>query len=557
MKPRNHYIIAASFLVGWLYTPNLAHAEWQPIIGIPEPPFGVNEIAPAVPATWDVQVPGFYYICRSCLGSTDTENVYGFPGRPRQSLPGTIPAGSVVEVHGQYDGDYMTLNIQGTALQPVFVRGVSYDSRPTLTNNVTIAGAYGIFENLKSGPRDAADTIFGFAIYEGTHHIAIRNCEFSGVGNLEREGGIAIGTWQYTGTASVSYILLDGLDIHDLGDVNAIIDQDAHGVGLSGSVDHLWLVNSKMARNSGDGIQIEARQGRRDKIHHVYVGNCEAHHNKQSGMWIKHATDVIFSQNRIYGHRRSNSSPGQGTGFQYGPDYVWFIYNEIFDNEMGIFVASNDPPGDGTESFFIGNTIYQIHSSMPTDTYSSGAFCIRGSTNRYIVNNTIHDADAGINLPSSGDRLLIANNIFSSRTTPAAYDIYIGNSTIASQSELMNNFFYPGEASVRIYWGGWTFTDINALQSSLSNAWGNKQLDPRFEDIANNNFDLRPDSPAIDAGIAHTAYTIFQARYGFDITRDRHGLIRPLGAGWDAGSMESTETRIGIQSPKNLLILQP
>ena len=112
-----------------------SNAEWQEIIGIPEPQFGANEEVPAKPSPWNGAVPGFYYVCNDCAGSTDSSNTYGWPSNPRKTIPNTIPAGSVVEIHGNYHGDYLTLNANGTSGNPVFFIGESYDMRPKRHKN--------------------------------------------------------------------------------------------------------------------------------------------------------------------------------------------------------------------------------------------------------------------------------------------------------------------------------------------------------------------------------------------------------------------------------------
>ena len=526
-----------------------AYGAWQPITGIPEPEFGVNETAPARPDPWSAAVTGYYYVCPTCPGSTDTSNTYGYPTVPRKTIPtSSVSAGSVIEISGQYDLT-ATINLQGTQANPIFIRGIDYVSRPKITSEITIAGAYIIFENLKSGPIDGADNAFRFSIKEGAHHIAIRDSEFEG--NLNKAGGVAVGSWGYSGTASASYIVLNSLYIHDLGDIDTTLDQDAHGVNVNGSADHLWLTNSEMARTTGDGIQIEAQQGRRDKIHHIYVGKNVSHHHKQSGMWIKHATDVIFSQNTIYGHRPSGSSNGSGTGFQYGPEYVWFLFNTIYDNEVGINIASNNPPNDGTESFCIGNLIYNIHHpSNPSDKYNSGGMIVRGGTNHYIVNNTFYDVDAGINAPGDGRIFYLTNNIIL-RSEPNEYDFYTTGAVAIANSMLNNNLLY-NLSGVRIYWGGTTYTNINTFQTATGKGQNNLSVDPLFLNSAANDFRLQTLSPAENSGAADVAYTTFLTRYGIDIKKDIEGKPRPMGE-WDIGAHELVVPS-APQNPKGLEI---
>ncbi len=49
-----------------------AFAQWQPPIGIPMPPFGITNVAPAAPNPWTTSTPGFYYINESTSGASDS-----------------------------------------------------------------------------------------------------------------------------------------------------------------------------------------------------------------------------------------------------------------------------------------------------------------------------------------------------------------------------------------------------------------------------------------------------------------------------------------------------
>lgn len=520
--------------------PQTAFSAWSPIVGIPEPSFGVNEVANPSPSPWSNGTVGFYYICPTCSGATDTSNPYGYPSKPRMTIPKPIPGGSVVELHGVFSSGSNTLVSNGTVNSPVFIRGVQ-GSEPTISYQIYITASYTIIENVKTAPTDSSDTDFGLRIIEGSSHVAIRNSEMSG--NLNSVPGVVVGSWGYTGASSASYILLNNLNIHDTGDLNTSEDQDSHSVTLNGSVDNFWLVNSEMSRSSGDGIQVEAQQGRRDKIHHVYIGNNNSHDNKQTGVWVKHATDIIISQNNIYNHILSGSSGGAGTGYQYGPERIWFLYNKIHDNFVGIGVGSNDPPGDGTEAFFIGNLIYNNHNTLnPTDAYNTGCMMLRGSTNRYIINNTCDSNDAGINGLSSSGQYVIANNIFSNRTQSTMFDINLpypssGASTVA------NNLFYSSDG-IRINWNGSVKTSLSTFQEYSNQGAACKVADPLFMNTETKDFHIQETSPAKDAGIEATVYSTFQTIYGIDITSDINGNKRPYGEKWDIGAYEYSDNTI-------------
>lgn len=524
-------LILATLLATWHQA---GVAAWTAPIGVPTPAFGVNEIAPAAPNPWNSTSTTsgghqFYYVCPTCAGHTDSANPYGYPAKPRDTIPATIPAGSVVEVHGQIDTN-QSFTSQGTAGSPVFVRGADYASRPKLTVSQTISGSYVILENIWWGPLNSSDTDFGVGLREGTSYVAIRNCEVSG--NANRAGGVGMGSWSYSGSQSLSYVVIDNCNIHDIGDVNSPVDQDAHGITVNGSVDHLWVTNNQISYASGDAMQLEAQQGRRDKIHHVYYGRNHSHHNKQTGGWIKHATDVIFSQNTIHDHRAGNSSFGQCTGFQYGPEYVWFLFNHLYSCDVGLGFASNDPPGDGQYAFAIGNVIHNIHAST-TNPYNSGAVMAVGGTNLYFINNTIYDVDSGFSHPPGWTSLQLYNNIISNRTNASSYDIYVESNTGAAT--IQNNLF---PASPRFYWSGATYTSLSAFQSGSGKGQNSLSTNPLLTDPGNNNFTLQSTSLAKDSGVLHSAYATFFSRYGISISKDYTGSARPQGPAFDMGAYE-------------------
>src|SRR5262249_42954721 len=149
--------------------------------------------------------------------------------------------------------------------------------------------------------------------------------------------------------------------------------------------------------------------------HDIYVGRNVAHHNKQSGFWTKQAVDVILSQNVCYAHRPGNSSFGACMGMQYSPERVWFISNHIHDSEYGIAIAGDSDRGFGQSSVILGNVIHNIHHVSPYNPqtgWSQAGIMLAGGMMRLVMNNTIHDVDAGITSPI-GAVTHIHNNIIS------------------------------------------------------------------------------------------------------------------------------------------------
>jgi hypothetical protein len=509
-----------------------AQAQWTPPIGIPVPSFGVVQAARAVPSPWTAATAGFYYVDETHAASTDASNPYGTPARPRRTIPTSLPAGAVVELHGTYDYTHTsprTLVANGTAALPVFIRGVSAVARPVIRSPWELTGAYVILENLEFAPFDASRT-GELAMLAPLHHAALRHSKLHG--NLSA-GGLDISSWN--GTTAHNLVVLNNT-IHDNGDIHAAFDQDVHGIVVGALVSYLWVVDNQIYRNSGDGIQISAGSiAAQPTTHHIYVGRNLAFHNKQTGFWAKQAVDVIFSQNVCYGHRPSDSSMGQCMGYQYATERVWFLYNNISDSEFGIAVGSDSDLGTGVDAAFIGNVIYNIHHSEvsynPSTAWSSAGIMVAGGANHRVISNTIYNVDAGINVPIGLASFEIADNIIGQVTVTAANHVFIENPGLASRLSMHHNLF-DGSPRGRI--GGTQRAFTAAQLTSMYSI----SASPAFFDAARGNFRLQATSPARDRAEMNPVYASFQQRYGISIAIDPDRTAKPACVAPDLGAFE-------------------
>jgi hypothetical protein len=506
----------------------VAGPEWQPPVGIPRPSFGISEVAPSAPEDWSGQVENFYYVEESNPYADDTDNPYGWPGRPRRTIPVPLPAGAVVELRGTYSAPHTSpygIVAEGTRENPVFIRGANASERPYISSCWELSGSYFIVENVEFGD------CTGFVFLSPAHHAALRHSNLHGT-----PGGGGVGVQSWDRGPSDNIVIFDN-DIHHMGDVNANYDQDNHGIAIGADVHHIWVLENRLYENSGDGVQINAgARWLEQTTHHIYVGRNKAWGNKQGGFWVKQATDVIISENISANHRPSNSSPGACMGAQYAPDFVWFINNTIFNCDYGIQIASDSGLGSGQWLFIIGNIITQIHDSNgdfnPDTAWHNCAISLPGGVTRVILQNSIYDVDSGICTPSGAGVLHVFDNLIH-KVRSNGYHMFVESSALAGRSmAAAGNLFGP---DYKLSLAGRKYK-VPSGRSGKNYVVG----DMRWVNPDGGDFRLGPNSPALDRGVTPGLgiWDAFAGRYGESIARDVYGAGRPGGRRPDAGASE-------------------
>ena len=492
---------------------------WVPPIGIPEPPFGIRETAPDVPSPWNVATPGFYYVDQYDPGATDSSNTYGTPARPRVSIPNTLPAGAVVEVHGLYAVAHSSPRMiggDGSPQSPIFIRGTSMDDRPSIVQTWEIQGHYMILENLAFADADgdlSGGTVGRPIILAPAHHVVLRHSDISG--NLYAGG---VGVVSYDEQTTHDIVIWDNL-VHDNGNWQAAYDQDRNGIAVGYRASYVWILDNVVYRSSGDGVNINATVWGDLSIgqttHHIYVGRNTSYQNKQNGFWTKKAWDVIFSHNVSFHHVPSGSSPGAGMGYQYGPERVWFLYNEVYDCTIGIVAASDAGGYDGQYSYFVGNVIHDI---------TNNAFDTWGARQHmYFINNTISNVGAGVHA-ANPPSFAMYNNVIANVSN--GRHVFI-EADVAPRADLQNSLLFQEGGTVSITWGNASYSTLASFQHATGDGQGCVEGDPLFVNAQAADLHLESDSPAVDSGAEHGIYNGFLTLYGIDIAVDFDGKPRP------------------------------
>ncbi len=172
-----------------------------------------------------------------------------------------------------------------------------------------------------------------------------------------------------------------------------------------------------------------------------------------------------------------------------------------------------------------------------------------GSHSNIIVRNNIFRDSASWGICAYGiTGLKVYNNVFANIAS-SGIGFRVANSGTPTTGEIKNNIFYNVSAD---YWA-----ESNCILDARNNLLYHPSRtkdpakfpndivnkDPLFLDPAQGGFELRENSPAIDAGISLTGFA-------YDI----QGTSRPQGRAWDIGAYEFNSPISSPSAPRNLRI---
>jgi hypothetical protein len=547
---------------GSLLCQELQHTSgksWLPPIGIPEPPFGIREVAPPSPSHWSAAIPSFIYVNAESPAATDLQNPYGSPAHPRRTIPGKLPAGTVVEVHGRYTFDHTGRNrvlAVGTQSNPVYIRGAgAAGQRAVMTKGLVLYGSYAIVENIlfdHSGTT-AAGTGVGIGLPDDdsrapaectrerrpacADHIVFRHNELMGAtgpGAFRNCGGLNVGGWtdNLPAGSNQSFIVFWDNNIHDEGQMNPLTDKDQPCTVLNVGryAHHVWILDNKCTNVAQSCVQIvpTTNGSAYEDTHHIYVGRNISDRASKNAFWVKAASDVIFSENVAHDTVEKSYNPSTGFGLQYGPQRVWFLYNEAYNVTGGIWLAGDSDGGPDQRYFLVGNYIHDITNAgryfttwEPHKPWSSAGIFDASGAELHIVGNVLwgfKEAN-GINKPSSGGGLEIANNFIGSFADRNSWALFFENSRDFQRATVDYNQFMP-----RVWDGEGGHTSAKSLQGQgkcrhcneagvaarqqtafKSAAAANQLLDQEFESAVYDSFfklygiDIRPSRREVQA----------------------------------------------------------
>src|SRR3990172_7902627 len=316
-----------------------AWAAYTPVLGIPAPPIDTDVVTPSRPGNWPTtEATGFYYIDNTHGSATDTANTYGYPNRPRLTIPTTFAAGSYVEWHGgPYTGTTLTITVNGTAESPVWITGLAAATDPDIRRMLVIAGQHARIEYLDSYSNTAR-----FTIGNGADYILVRHSKFHSDGTTRTGGCFNVsGTSTNFATNNVAY----NNEIYEYGDDSPSSTTDSQGVRINTFVDGLWLIDNHVHNNGADAVILgQATYPQTNRPRNIYIGRNHFHDDRENAIDIKGASDIIISQNTMHGYGATATSNGEvirvnDEGWQ---NNVAIIFNTIYDGDGCVNPANNN-----------------------------------------------------------------------------------------------------------------------------------------------------------------------------------------------------------------------
>ena len=351
-----------------------------------------------------------------------------------------------------------------------------------------------------------------------------------------------------SGTSGNPIVITKG--IHPGHDGELLIDGEyqRYGIFLNG-VSYITIQNICFDRNiqslrigHGTGIVVDniesnIQRGRGISCHDIsnsiikdctIISDIGSFPYQTDGIYCQYGSNNIFEDNYIL---IRNSDPDEHCdGIQ--------IYEETNPTIRNNYIAqdvTNPSHSNGIWSSAVYGT-YSLYNNIfytPTfhtwsNTFGYLEYAANANAQLRIYNNVFYGG-TNYNLLKIDDRdAIIKNNIFVS--TNADWSVYIENA-LSTNSNLDYNLYYFPNSDVIVYYQSMGVRTLTQLQTSGVELNG-KTGDPLFVNASNGNFELRENSPAIDAGVD----------LGYPYNRDKDGVSRPQGNRWDMGVYETSGT---------------
>lgn len=470
----------------------------------------------------------------------------------------------------------------GTLSDPIFVRGTSPGSKPTIRQGFRVKSNYVVIENFDF---DCSSPVWGVGhlvkwisvrdvmtgsdpdMWDTYDFVAVRHCLFRDypTGYSGGIGAVDFGVYRDEDSPdNDTDVITNGvaydIEVRNFGNWQATGGHDYVGVGFHANTKYCWALDSHLhhIQSSGVGIHrsnVELVKPNQAPAREIYCGRNVIHHVKEYGINNKLSMNLIASQNKIWRIRNSDSS--QGSGIYIGnhdanktyayPDNIWVMFNEIYDCHRGMHNTfatdtSGDPPkvphplptlpeNRAARVYVIGNLFYYCLEFGATQ--RGQAINLQRGAQGVVLNNTIYKCNMGVFVQMASGENDYANETSSVILNNAMLDIvedgindahfWLSYDSLRAFTTFDYNLHY-GNVFFKITGeSGGDYDDVDAtLRDETGYGINSIKGDPTF--VSAGGLDFHPDtgSPLPDAGTFYGAYDEFNRVFGNDFPSIKH-----------------------------------
>ena len=290
-------------------------------------------------------------------------------------------------------------------------------------------------------------------------------------------------------------VLIEGNDISYF----TKVEDDSHGVLAQTSASNVTVRGNDIHHNSGDSVQCIGPEGGATMagtpFDNLLVEDNLLHDNRENGIDIKTCTRVTLQRNRVYGHKLSTTSRGEGIVVHLSARDVIVDGNTLWGNGKSIAVGGvrvNDPPTN------IVVTRNVVRDGINANGEEGVGIRVGTSVNVKVTHNTVWNMPGACVFFAGGDsgpteNIEVRNNVLGT----CAVHLRVGSERGTTALDY-NQYFQPGGSPVLRLDG----TDRTLSAWKTATGWDAHSLEgsPLFVDLDAKDFRLAPTSPARNAG---------------------------------------------------------
>ncbi len=328
-------------------------------------------------------------------------------------------------------------------------------------------------------------------------------------------------------------------------DVTATDDDWTEGVGIFVLGSRCLVENNYVSFSVHDGISLNATLRNPNSTNHCVVRNNRLYRNADSGIDVR-GTDNLIEGNEIWGGTTGSGvqRAGDADGIRFfGSGHV-IRGNYVHDLRDGLPAGMNPHTDcfqtwrDDTNHQVAQNTIFERNTCRnlyATSPASVGqGFMIEGGASNLLIRNNVIRAVRSV-MAIDAAQLVLLNNVFAGDLSVNLTFAPIGITLRNSPNAVIQNCILYDLPADSIYVDAASRQGLDISHSIIYRSdgraprdrFGLERVNPQFVDGATDDFHLRAESPAIDAGLTLP-----------NVVDDLDGHPRPQGKQSDIGPYE-------------------